>query len=63
MDNCLQLHAEKRLDSATASMAKYWYVLTVIWKGYLHDLSSNDVINKNQSYIENQGWLTRSLSK
>uniref|UniRef100_A0A6I8S8J9 Acyl-CoA dehydrogenase long chain n=1 Tax=Xenopus tropicalis TaxID=8364 RepID=A0A6I8S8J9_XENTR len=24
LDNCLQLHAEKRLDSATASMAKYW---------------------------------------
>ncbi|XP_068877896.1 long-chain specific acyl-CoA dehydrogenase, mitochondrial [Aphelocoma coerulescens] len=24
MDNCLQLHADKRLDSATASMAKYW---------------------------------------
>ncbi|XP_063066898.1 long-chain specific acyl-CoA dehydrogenase, mitochondrial [Engraulis encrasicolus] len=24
IDNCLQLHAEKRLDSATASMAKYW---------------------------------------
>ncbi|XP_006006843.1 long-chain specific acyl-CoA dehydrogenase, mitochondrial [Latimeria chalumnae] len=23
-DSCLQLHAEKRLDSATASMAKYW---------------------------------------
>ncbi|XP_056391188.1 long-chain specific acyl-CoA dehydrogenase, mitochondrial isoform X2 [Hyla sarda] len=24
LDNCIQLHAEKRLDSATASMAKYW---------------------------------------
>ncbi|MEE6490989.1 hypothetical protein FKM82_016068 [Ascaphus truei] len=24
LDNCLQLHAEKRLDSSTASMAKYW---------------------------------------
>lgn len=24
IDNCLQLHAEKRLDSNTASMAKYW---------------------------------------
>ncbi|KAM9629391.1 long-chain specific acyl-CoA dehydrogenase, mitochondrial [Morphnus guianensis] len=24
MDNCLQLHADKRLDSSTASMAKYW---------------------------------------
>ncbi|KAM8721875.1 long-chain specific acyl-CoA dehydrogenase, mitochondrial [Acanthopagrus schlegelii] len=24
VDNCLQLHAEKRLDPATASMAKYW---------------------------------------
>ncbi|KAJ7412006.1 hypothetical protein WISP_99558 [Willisornis vidua] len=24
MDNCLQLHVDKRLDSATASMAKYW---------------------------------------
>ncbi|XP_077956319.1 long-chain specific acyl-CoA dehydrogenase, mitochondrial [Gasterosteus aculeatus] len=23
-DNCIQLHAEKRLDAATASMAKYW---------------------------------------
>lgn len=26
VDSCLQLHAAKRLDSATASMAKYWYV-------------------------------------
>lgn len=24
MDSCLPLHADKRLDSATASMAKYW---------------------------------------
>ncbi|XP_078536702.1 long-chain specific acyl-CoA dehydrogenase, mitochondrial [Lissotriton helveticus] len=24
IDNCLQLHNQKRLDSATASMAKYW---------------------------------------
>ncbi|KAL7369824.1 hypothetical protein ABVT39_009804 [Epinephelus coioides] len=24
IDNCLQLHAEKRLDAATASMAKFW---------------------------------------
>ncbi|XP_034720979.1 long-chain specific acyl-CoA dehydrogenase, mitochondrial [Etheostoma cragini] len=24
IDNCLQLHAEKRLDASTASMAKYW---------------------------------------
>ncbi|XP_077451856.1 long-chain specific acyl-CoA dehydrogenase, mitochondrial [Stigmatopora argus] len=24
VDNCLQLHAEKRLDPSTASMAKYW---------------------------------------
>lgn len=24
VDSCLQLHAEHRLDSATASMAKYW---------------------------------------
>ncbi|NWI15151.1 ACADL protein, partial [Crypturellus soui] len=24
LDNCLQLHAEKRLDTGTASMAKYW---------------------------------------
>ncbi|XP_059183983.1 long-chain specific acyl-CoA dehydrogenase, mitochondrial [Centropristis striata] len=24
VDNCLVLHAEKRLDAATASMAKYW---------------------------------------
>ena len=24
LDNCLQLHSEKRLDSPTASMAKYW---------------------------------------
>uniref|UniRef100_A0A8C2XQ26 Long-chain specific acyl-CoA dehydrogenase, mitochondrial n=1 Tax=Cyclopterus lumpus TaxID=8103 RepID=A0A8C2XQ26_CYCLU len=24
VDNCLLLHAEKRLDTATASMAKYW---------------------------------------
>ncbi|CAI9535856.1 unnamed protein product [Staurois parvus] len=24
LDSCLQLHTEKRLDSATASMAKYW---------------------------------------
>ncbi|XP_037618207.1 long-chain specific acyl-CoA dehydrogenase, mitochondrial isoform X2 [Sebastes umbrosus] len=24
VDNCIQLHAEKRLDAATASMAKYW---------------------------------------
>ncbi|XP_054479530.1 long-chain specific acyl-CoA dehydrogenase, mitochondrial [Anoplopoma fimbria] len=24
VDNCLQLHAEKRLDAATASMAKFW---------------------------------------
>ncbi|XP_029462003.1 long-chain specific acyl-CoA dehydrogenase, mitochondrial isoform X2 [Rhinatrema bivittatum] len=24
LDSCLQLHAEKRLDSSTASMAKYW---------------------------------------
>uniref|UniRef100_A0A673C1T3 Long-chain specific acyl-CoA dehydrogenase, mitochondrial n=1 Tax=Sphaeramia orbicularis TaxID=375764 RepID=A0A673C1T3_9TELE len=24
IDSCLQLHAEKRLDAATASMAKYW---------------------------------------
>ncbi|KAM9397001.1 long-chain specific acyl-CoA dehydrogenase, mitochondrial isoform 1-T1 [Salvelinus alpinus] len=24
LDNCLQLHTEKRLDSQTASMAKYW---------------------------------------
>nr|XP_033800145.1 long-chain specific acyl-CoA dehydrogenase, mitochondrial isoform X2 [Geotrypetes seraphini]XP_033800146.1 long-chain specific acyl-CoA dehydrogenase, mitochondrial isoform X2 [Geotrypetes seraphini]XP_033800147.1 long-chain specific acyl-CoA dehydrogenase, mitochondrial isoform X2 [Geotrypetes seraphini]XP_033800148.1 long-chain specific acyl-CoA dehydrogenase, mitochondrial isoform X2 [Geotrypetes seraphini] len=24
LDSCLQLHAEKRLDSPTASMAKYW---------------------------------------
>uniref|UniRef100_A0AAQ5XN22 Long-chain-acyl-CoA dehydrogenase n=1 Tax=Amphiprion ocellaris TaxID=80972 RepID=A0AAQ5XN22_AMPOC len=24
VDNCLQLHAEKRLDSSTASMAKFW---------------------------------------
>lgn len=40
MDNCLQLHADKRLDSSTASMAKYWYVVKVIWKCYLHDLDS-----------------------
>lgn len=26
VDSCLQLHQAKRLDSATASMAKYWYV-------------------------------------
>lgn len=26
IDSCLQLHERKRLDSATASMAKYWYV-------------------------------------
>lgn len=58
MDNCLQLHADKRLDSATASMAKYWYVLTVIWECYLHDLNSNDVGNKSQSYTESQVWLT-----
>lgn len=25
IDNCLELHAEGRLDSATASMAKYWW--------------------------------------
>lgn len=25
VDSCLQLHEKKRLDSATASMAKYWY--------------------------------------
>ncbi|XP_031708097.1 long-chain specific acyl-CoA dehydrogenase, mitochondrial [Anarrhichthys ocellatus] len=24
VDNCIQLHAEKRLDTATASMAKFW---------------------------------------
>ncbi|XP_047678613.1 long-chain specific acyl-CoA dehydrogenase, mitochondrial [Tachysurus fulvidraco] len=24
IDNCLQLHSEKKLDSSTASMAKYW---------------------------------------
>ncbi|XP_042369324.1 long-chain specific acyl-CoA dehydrogenase, mitochondrial [Plectropomus leopardus] len=24
VDNCLQLHSDKRLDAATASMAKYW---------------------------------------
>uniref|UniRef100_A0A8D3AFQ6 Long-chain specific acyl-CoA dehydrogenase, mitochondrial n=1 Tax=Scophthalmus maximus TaxID=52904 RepID=A0A8D3AFQ6_SCOMX len=24
VDNCLQLHAEKRLDASTASMAKFW---------------------------------------
>ncbi|XP_068165147.1 long-chain specific acyl-CoA dehydrogenase, mitochondrial isoform X2 [Antennarius striatus] len=24
VDNCLQLHSEKRLDAATASMAKFW---------------------------------------
>lgn len=24
IDNCIQLHAEKQLDSGTASMAKYW---------------------------------------
>ncbi|XP_053355920.1 long-chain specific acyl-CoA dehydrogenase, mitochondrial [Clarias gariepinus] len=24
IDNCLQLHSEKKLDSGTASMAKYW---------------------------------------
>ncbi|KAJ8256014.1 hypothetical protein COCON_G00198780 [Conger conger] len=24
VDNCLQLHTEKKLDSSTASMAKYW---------------------------------------
>ncbi|XP_028323314.1 long-chain specific acyl-CoA dehydrogenase, mitochondrial [Gouania willdenowi] len=24
IDNCIQLHAEKRLDASTASMAKYW---------------------------------------
>ncbi|XP_070850022.1 long-chain specific acyl-CoA dehydrogenase, mitochondrial [Chaetodon trifascialis] len=24
LDNCLQLHAEKKLDNATASMAKFW---------------------------------------
>ncbi|KAF3688434.1 Long-chain specific acyl-CoA dehydrogenase, mitochondrial [Channa argus] len=24
VDNCIQLHAEKRLDAATASMAKFW---------------------------------------
>lgn len=24
IDSCLQLHAEHRLDSTTASMAKYW---------------------------------------
>ncbi|KAM6945460.1 long-chain specific acyl-CoA dehydrogenase, mitochondrial [Aplochiton taeniatus] len=24
LDSCLQLHADKRLDSSTASMAKYW---------------------------------------
>ncbi|KAG8559084.1 hypothetical protein GDO81_017234 [Engystomops pustulosus] len=24
LDNCLQLHSERRLDSGTASMAKYW---------------------------------------
>lgn len=25
MDSCLQLHEAKRLDSGSASMAKYWY--------------------------------------
>lgn len=24
VDSCIQLHAENRLDSTTASMAKYW---------------------------------------
>lgn len=24
VDNCLQLHTEKRLDATSASMAKYW---------------------------------------
>lgn len=24
VDTCIQLHAENRLDPATASMAKYW---------------------------------------
>lgn len=63
MDNCLQLHADKRLDSATASMAKYWYVLTVTWECHWHGLNSDGVGSKNQSYIENQGCLTRSISK
>lgn len=25
VDNCIELHAEKRLDPATASMAKLWW--------------------------------------
>lgn len=25
VDSCIQLHEAKRLDSASASMAKYWY--------------------------------------
>lgn len=25
VDSCLQLHRAKRLDRATAAMAKYWY--------------------------------------
>jgi len=44
IDNCLQLHADKRLDSSTASMAKYWYVVKVIWKCYLHDLDRSLMI-------------------
>lgn len=44
LDNCLQLHSEKRLDSPTASMAKYWYVVKVIWKCYLYDVDRSLVI-------------------
>lgn len=50
LDNCLQLHADKRLDSSTASMAKYWYVVEVIWKCYLYNLNRS-LNNKNAELL------------
>lgn len=39
VDNCLQLHAERRLDPATASMAKYWWECLFVFTS-LSDLTN-----------------------
>lgn len=44
IDSCLQLHAEGRLDSATASMAKYW------WEQFLFNVHQ-PLINFSSAFV------------
>lgn len=58
IDNCIQLHAEKRLDAPTASMAKFWWefffvylvhatIATTCYNNVLHPFSrASDLQNK-----------------